>query len=186
MRQLRKTPSSRGDRGLGPPPGGPATGTRLDSATPVTVEMASRAVGALGDVANPGALPVGRLQGTRCEPPPAEPGPPKNYASYVLRLRHDPLEHLQRSLPDMGRLRVVTANCGGLGSDPRPVPSSSHTWRVRGPRSPTCRRRALSWPQRGWPACRTACAWGPSSQGGGAVTLVHARLLNGTQVREHA
>ena len=55
-----------------------------------------------------------------------------------------------------------------------------------GPTSPTCRRRALSSPPRGWPACRTACAWGPSSQGGGLVTLVHACLLNGSQVREHA
>ena len=122
MLQLREAPSGRGVRGLAPPPpppGGPRPAlfcTRLDSATPVTVEMALRAVVALGDVAHPGALPVGRLQGTRCEPPTPQPGPPDEYASYVLRLPHDPLEHLQRSPPDMGRLRVVTAKCGGLGS----------------------------------------------------------------------
>ena len=154
-----------------PPPGAPWPGlfcTRLDSATPVTVDMASRAVVVLDDVAQPGALPLGRVQGTRCEPPPPEPGPLDEYASFVLRLPHDPLEHLHRSPPDMGRLRVVTANCGGLGSDPRKVPRlMTHTWPVRGPTSPTCRRRALSSPPRGWPACRTACAWGPSSPGEG-------------------
>ena len=86
------------------------------------MEMESRAVVALGDVDHPGALPVGRLQGTRCQLPPPEPGPPEEYALYVLRLPHDPLEHVERSPPDMGRLRVVTANYGGLGSDPRKVP----------------------------------------------------------------
>ena len=127
MRRVREAPSSRGERSLAPPPwgGGARPGifcTRLDSATPVTVEIASRAVVALGDVARAGALPVGRLKGTSCKPPPPEPGPPDEYASYVLRLPHDPLEHLRRSPPDMGRLRVVTANCGGLGSDTRKVP----------------------------------------------------------------
>ena len=125
MCQLQEAPSGGSERGPPPPRGGPRLGlfcTRLNSATLVTVEMASRAVAALGDVAHPGALPVGRLQDTHCEPPPTEPGPPEEYASYVLRLPHDPLEHLQRSPPDMGRLRVVTAKCGGLGSDPRKVP----------------------------------------------------------------
>ena len=64
---------------------------------------------------------MGRLQGTRCEQPPPDPRPLEEYASYALRLPHNPLVHLQRSPPYMGRLRVVTANCGGLGSDPRKV-----------------------------------------------------------------
>ena len=87
-----------------PPPGAPRQDLlciRLDSATPVTVEMASRTVVDLGGVARPKGAQVGRLQGTRCEPPPSDPGPPENYASYALRLPHDPLEHLQRSPPDM-------------------------------------------------------------------------------------
>ena len=120
----REAPSGRGERAPPPPPGAPRPGlfcTRLDSATPVTVEMASRGAVALGGVAQPGAVPLGRLQGTR-KPPPPDPGPPEEYASYALRQPHDPLEHLQSSPPDMGRLRVVTANCGGLGSDPRKVP----------------------------------------------------------------
>ena len=108
-----------------PPLGAPRQGLfciHLDCATPVTVEMASRAVVELGGMAQPGAVPVGRLQGTRCEPPPPEPGPPEEYASYALRVPHDPLEHLQRSPPDVGQLLVVAANCGGLGSDPGKVP----------------------------------------------------------------
>ena len=70
----------------------------------------------------PGAVPVGRLQGARCEPPSPSPGPREEYASYALCLPHDPLEHLQRSPPDVGRLRVVRANCGGLGPDTQKVP----------------------------------------------------------------
>ena len=93
----------------------------LDSPTPVTVEMSSRAVVQLG-VAKPGAVPVGRLQGTRCESPPRDQGPPEEYASYALGVPHNPLEHLQRRPPNMGRLLVVTSNCRRLRSERLRVP----------------------------------------------------------------
>ena len=95
---------------------------RLNSATPVSVEMASLAIVKLGGMAQPRVVPVGWLQDTWCEPSPPQPGPPEEYASYPLRLPHDPLDHLQRSPPDVGQLRVVTASCGAPGSDPQKAP----------------------------------------------------------------
>ena len=56
------------------------------------------------------------------DPAPHPPPPPQEYAWYALCVPHDPLEQLQRAPPAMARLGVVTANCGGLGSDPRNVP----------------------------------------------------------------
>ena len=108
-----------------PPPGAPQQGLlciRLDSATPVTVEMALRAVMELRGTAQPGGVPVGRLQGAMCQPTSPNLGPPQVYALYVLCLPHDPWEHLQRNAPTVGGLHIVTANCGGLGSDPWKVP----------------------------------------------------------------
>ena len=160
--------------------------TRLDSATPVTVEMASRAVVALADVAHPGALPLGRQQGTRCEPPPPEPGPPDEYASYVLRLPHDPVEHLQRSPPDMGRLRVGTTNCGGLGSDLRKVPCLIAYLTCAGPDIAHLQEAGTQFAAAWLAGLPYRMCVGPLFPGGGLVTLDHARLLNGSQVREHA
>ena len=174
-----------------PPPRAPQQGLlciRLDSATPVTVEMASRAVVELGDLAQPKAVPVGQLHGIRCEPPQPYPGPPEEYASYALLLPHDPLEHLQCSPLDTGRLRVVTANCDGRGSDPRKVPRLIAILACAGPDIAHLQEAGTQF----------AAAWldglpfhvcvGPlfPGGGGGLVTLVHARLLNGSQVREHA
>ena len=74
-----------------PPPEAPLRGMfciHLDSATPVTVEMAARAVMELEGAAQPGAAPVGRLPGARCELPSPDLGPPEEYALYALRLPH--------------------------------------------------------------------------------------------------
>ena len=166
--QLREVALGRGERGIRSAPGGPQRGLfciRLNFTTPVTVEMASWAEH--GGTAQPGAVPMGRLQGTRCEPPPPIPVPLEEYALYALRLPRHPLEHVQRSPPDVGRLPVVKASCGGLGPDPRKVPLLIATSLVRSRMLPTCRRRARTSPQRSWAACHTVCTWGPSSVGGG-------------------
>ena len=66
--------------GLRPAPGGPQRGIfciRLNSARTVTVEMASRADVGLDGTAQPGVVPVGRLEGVRCEPPSPDPGLPE-------------------------------------------------------------------------------------------------------------
>ena len=79
MRQLREAPSSRGERGLTPPPpppGAPRQGllcTRLDSATPVTVEMASRTIVGIGGVAQPGAVQLLLPDPPAPAPPPSPP-----------------------------------------------------------------------------------------------------------------
>ena len=159
---------------------------RLDSATPVTVEMASWTVVELGGVAHPGAVAVGRLQGTRCEPPPPDPRPPEEYASYALRLPHDPLEHLQCSPADMGRLRVVTANSGGLGSDPRKVPRLIANVACARPDIAHLQEAGTQFPAAWVAGLPYRVCVGPLFPRGGLVTLVQARLLNGSQVREHA
>ena len=106
----------------------------------------------------------------------------------MLRLPHDPLEHLQRSPPNEGRLRVVTANWGDLGSDPRKVPCLI-TYLA-------CAEPDVAQLQQASP--RFAAAWlggvqhrvcvGPlfPRGGGGLVTVVPARLLNRSQVCERA
>ena len=95
---------------------------RLDATTLVTVEMAVRAVVELGWTNQPGAIPVGGLQGIRCQLPSPNPGPSEEYASYAQRLPHNHWSTCGAAPPNMGRLRVITANCGDLGSDPRKVP----------------------------------------------------------------
>ena len=137
-------------------------------------------------MAQPGAVPLGRLQCSRCEPPPPDPGPPKEYAPYALRMT----SWSNCSAAPLTWAGSVPARpiAAASGQTPGRSRASSHTWPVWGPTSPTYTRRASSLPPRGWPACRTACGWGPSSQGGGGglVTLLHACLLNGSQVREHS
>ena len=133
-----------------------------------------------------GRRPPGRLQGTKCEPPPPRSRPSRGVCLVCASLPHDPLEQLQRSSHDMGRLRVVTANCGGLGSEPRKVPRLIAYL--------ACAGRDIAHLQEA--GTEFAATWlaglpyrvcvGPLFPGGGLVTLVHARLLNGTQVREHA
>ena len=125
---------------------------------------------------------VGRLQRNRCEPPPLDPGLPEEYAWYALRLPHDPLEHLQCSPPHVGTLGVITANCGGLGEDHRKVPRLIAYLACAEPDIARLQEAgthfAAAW-LAGLPY--RACV-GPLFQGGGLVTRMHTRLLNGSQV----
>ena len=94
--QLREAPRGRGERGLCPATGGPEAGAVLYTPRPgharhcgdgVAGRRGSRRYGP------PGAVPVGRLQGTSCEPPPLHQGALEEYASYVrFTCRKPPLE----------------------------------------------------------------------------------------------
>ena len=150
------------------------------------MQMASWAVVELVDMVQPGAVPVGQLQGTRCVPPPADPGPPEEYVLYALRQPHDPMEHLKRSPPDVTTLRVVTANCGGLGAQPRILPrviaylaraelDAAHLQEATMHFAAAC---LAGLPYR-------VCV-GPPFPKGGLVTLVHLHPLNRSQLRKHA
>ena len=123
--RLREAPRGRDERGLQPAPKGPATGDVLY--TPRFSHARHRGDGGVGRCGARGGSPARGSPGgpparRPCEKPSPDPGPPEEYASYALRVLHDPLEHLQRSPPNVGRLRGATANSGGLGSDPRKVP----------------------------------------------------------------
>ena len=132
-----------GVREASPPPlGTPGTGmfcNRLDASTPVTVVMAARRRSDWRD--NPtGGRPSWAPARHQVHAAIPSPGPPKEYASYAEPQPHDPLEHLRRSPLDVGCLRIITANCGGLRSTPGRSRASLLTSSTQRPTSPTCER----------------------------------------------
>ena len=171
------------------PPGTPQRGLfckRLDYATPVTVETASRTVVQLGERPSPG-----RSRWADCTQGASRHPRTRAYLRSMPRthrMPHDPLEHLQCSPPGVHGLRVIMANCGGLsmGLDPRKVlrlitylacaePDVTRLIEA-GPHFAAARLAGL---------LHRVCV-GALFPGRGLVTLVHARLLNGSQVCEHA
>ena len=64
-----------------------------------------------------GALPLGRMQDLRCEPPAPNPGTPEAHGSWHIPFQRNPLEHLQCGPPNMERPQVTTVIWGlGYGS----------------------------------------------------------------------
>ena len=87
---------------------------------------------------------------------------------------------------NVGRLCVVTANCGGQGSDPRKVPRLIADQVCADPDVAHVQEAGLHFAAvclAGVPCC--VCV-APLFPGGALVTLLHACLLGGSQVREHA
>ena len=189
MFQPRETPHSWGERGLVLPPGASQRGLlciRLESTTPITVEIVSRAVVELGNMAQPGAGPV---------------------LTARHQVRCDTLAPARvRSMPHT-RFACGTTSCSTRKAAPGCRPTSRRHSQFRRPGvgppegpTPHCVPRLCGARRRtsagGRPALRRRVAVrlavprvrGASFQGGGGglVTLPHARLLNGSQVHEHS
>ena len=119
--------------------------------------------------------------------PPLPPPLPPPYFPPLPPPPHDPLEHLQRSPPDLGRLRIVTANCGGLGSEPRTDPRLIAYLACAEPNIAHLQEAGTQFAAAWLAGLPYRVCVGPLFPGGGGlVTLVHARLLSRSQVCKHA
>ena len=118
-------------------------------------------------VSEPGAVPVGQLQGTQCEPRPQNQAPPRSRPGTRFAFRMTPQSTCSAApltwAASVSSHPIAAASDRTLGKSR----ASSRRWPMRSPTSPACKRRARCLPPHGQLACRTACARGPPSGGGG-------------------
>ena len=146
--------------------------------------MASWTVADLRGVAQPGAVPVCRLQGTWCELPPPGAGHPEDYASYALRLPHDPCSTCGAAL--LTWAVSVSSRPTGAASDltPGKVTRLIAYLACAGPNIAHLQEGGTPFAAAGLAGLPYRVCVGPLFRERGSVTLVHAHLSNGSQVRE--
>ena len=131
------------------------------------------------------ALPLGYMQGLQWKPPAPVQGPPAAYKLWHIRFQQGPLKQLIRGSPNMKRLLVTTAGCGGLDSDPRKVPRLIAYLVYTEPDIVHLRELGPTFMLAWLCGLLYAMKVGPLFAGGGLAALLHHWIVSKAQVKAH-